>query len=202
MSEQRSEEDDEPVDGEDAADDVAGTKAPRRGIVYIGGLVPGMNPGVVRQLLSAQGSVRRLYLEPEDAAKRKRRIANGGHTSERYTEGWAEFATRAEAKMVAKVMDGSRVGPRKASRFYEDIWHIKYLSGFKWEHLTEKTEYERRQRKQRLQLELSRAKKDDEAFLRRLDKAKQVKGMEERRGVHEHKRVKRSFDQLVPIEKS
>ena len=189
-------------DDDDVHDDAPSSeKKPKRGVVYISTLAPGMNPGVVRKLLSAHATIHRLYLEPEDPSKRKRRIANGGHTAERFVEGWVEFESRKDAKRVARVVDGSRVGPRKASRFYEDIWRIKYLPGFTWDHLTEKTEFERRQRAQRLKLELARAKKDDEAFLQRLEKSKQVKGMEERRGVNEAKRVKRSFAQLAPIVK-
>ena len=48
--------------------------------------------------------------------------------------------------------------------FHDDIWCIKYLSGFKWSHLTEKLTYDTKVREQRLATELSMARKEHSAY--------------------------------------
>ena len=66
--------------------------------------------------------------------------------------------------------------------FYaHDLWNVKYLHKFKWNHLTEKMAYEQRVKRDKLQQELSAAKKESAFYLRKVDEAKAIAAMEEKR---------------------
>ncbi len=45
----------------------------------------------VRDLLSKYGAIDRVYLAPEDSAKRRHRKRMGGNGKVNYVEGWIEF---------------------------------------------------------------------------------------------------------------
>ena len=40
------------------------------------------------------------------------------------------------ARMVALSLNGQKMINKKGSFYSEDIWNLKYLSKFKWHHLT------------------------------------------------------------------
>lgn len=42
------------------------------------------------------------------------------------------------AKQVAKVLNATIIGGKKNSHYHDDMWNIKYLPKFKWDHLTER----------------------------------------------------------------
>lgn len=90
-----------------------------RGVVYLSSLPPFMKPAKVRHLLEKFAPITRLYLVEEDAALRRRRIKSGGNRKKKYTEGWIEFAEKAQAKQVAVHLNGSLVGGKKRN-FYHD----------------------------------------------------------------------------------
>lgn len=75
------------------------------------------------------------HLDPKVAARRKK---YGGNKKQNYTEGWIEFLDKAVAKQVAKVLNTTIIGGKKNSHYHDDIWNIKYLPKFKWDHLTER----------------------------------------------------------------
>lgn len=74
----------------------------------------------------------------KDPSVRKRRIKFGGNKKQNYTEGWVEFKDKRIAKRVALTLNGNTVGGKKRNYHHDDIWNIKYLSKFKWTHITEK----------------------------------------------------------------
>lgn len=41
------------------------------------------------------------------------------------------------AKTVAQMLNAQVIGGKKGDRWHDDIWTMKYLSGFKWEMLGE-----------------------------------------------------------------
>jgi hypothetical protein len=61
-----------------------------------------MKPAKLRQLLSEQGEVQRLYCAPEDASARRARKQRGGNTGKMFTEGWVEFADKRVAKQARR----------------------------------------------------------------------------------------------------
>ncbi|CAI5720897.1 unnamed protein product [Peronospora destructor] len=182
-------------------------KAARRGVVYISRVPPFMKPEKLRYLLTKYGDLNRIYLVPEDKALHNKRVSTGGNRRQKYTEGWIEFEDKKVAKRVAKLLNTTQIGGRKRDYYHDDIWNLKYLKGFKWDHLTEKIAYENRIRDQKLRMEIAQAKKENEAYLERVDQSKQFEKMEARKADKKMDRnrtqdtmqqVRRTFHQKTP----
>ena len=56
-------------------------------------------------------------VENEGKAKRQR--------GPKYTEGWVEFKSKRDAKLIAKQLNNQQVGGRRRTPWYDDIWNIK-----------------------------------------------------------------------------
>ena len=72
-----------------------------------------------------------------DAGVRKRRKKLGGDSGKNYTEGWVEFEDKRVAKATATILNGQQIGGKRRSAHHFDLWCLKYLPKFKWDHLTE-----------------------------------------------------------------
>lgn len=48
-----------------------------------------------------------------------------------------EFEDKAVAKRVAALLNGQQMGGPRRSAYHYDLWTLKYLPKFKWDHLTE-----------------------------------------------------------------
>lgn len=59
------------------------------------------------------------------------------HQAANFTEAWVEFLDKNVAKTVARMLNAEVIGGKKGDRWRDDIWTMKYLSGFKWEMLGE-----------------------------------------------------------------
>lgn len=156
-------------------------KYEKKGVVYISRIPPHLKPQKLRQLLEEHGEVGRLYLAPEDPALRRKRKQQGGNSGKNFTEGWVEFEDKAQAKQVAAMLNGQQMGGKRRSAYFYDLWCIKYLPKFKWDHLTEEINYQKAVREQRLAAEVSAAKRERDFYLSRVDKAKAVTAMSERK---------------------
>lgn len=128
-------------------------KEKKKGIIYISRIPHGMTVAKVRHLLSGFGEVDRIYLqdgrEKETGEKRTGRQSKSAH----FTEGWVEFLDRKVAKATAEMLNaepigaasggsgggkgGKKAGGLGARRWRDEIWTMKYLSGFKWGMLSE-----------------------------------------------------------------
>lgn len=51
---------------------------------------------------------------------------------------------------VAQALNNNIIGGKKRNFYHDDMWNLKYLKGFRWDHLTEKFAYERRVREAKL----------------------------------------------------
>ncbi|CAI9101618.1 OLC1v1038986C1 [Oldenlandia corymbosa var. corymbosa] len=155
-------------------------KAKNRGVCYLSRIPPHMDPLQLRQILSQYGEIQRIYLEPENADAQVKRKQAGGFRGREFSEGWVEFAKKGVAKRVAKMLNGEQIGGRKRSKFYYDIWNIKYLSKFKWDDLTEERAHKKASREQKLALELSAAKRERDFYLSNVDQARALNSIAER----------------------
>ena len=72
-----------------------------------------------------------------DASARKRRKKMGKNSGKNFTEGWIEFEDKRVAKQIAQMLNGQPMGGKRRSAYHYDLWCLKYLSRFKWDHLTE-----------------------------------------------------------------
>ncbi|KAI8102891.1 hypothetical protein M9434_005683 [Picochlorum sp. BPE23] len=155
-------------------------KAKKRGIIYLSRLPPNMKPQKIRHLLEQYGEIGRVYLAAEDPSVRKKRKKMGGHSGKKFTEGWVEFEDKKDAKLVAKLLNGEPMGGKKRSAHYYDLWCIKYLPKFSWDHLTEELNYQRAVKDQKMAAEVAAAKRERDFYLSRVDKAKAVEAIIER----------------------
>lgn len=159
---------------------VAEKKAKVPGVIFISHIPPGLTPGAIKSLLGDLNmGLTKTYIQPETDQARKRRQQFGGSSGLRYVEGWAEFSSKSKAKQVALQLNASRIGSKKQSRFYDDFWQTKYLSGFTWDMLREKTRIEKREQQLQLRAELVKANREDELFLESVGKSKKQKYLEE-----------------------
>jgi len=130
--------------------------------------------------LEQYGEVGRVYLAAEDPSLRKKRKKMGGHTGKKFTEGWVEFEDKKDAKLVASLLNGEPMGGKKRSAHYYDLWCIKYLPKFSWDHLTEELNYQRAVKDQKMAAEVAAANRERDFYLSRVDKAKAVEAIIER----------------------
>eukprot|EP00050_Salpingoeca_kvevrii_P018986 m.81009 g.81009 ORF g.81009 m.81009 type:complete len:213 (+) comp8215_c0_seq2:1377-2015(+) len=121
-------------------------------------------------------------------AKRKKM---GGNKKRKYIEGWVEFLDKKIAKRVAATLNGTQIGGRKGSMYYDDLWVMKYLPRFKWHHLTERIAYDNAVRDQRLQLHMDQVRRETATFVENVAQSKKFKAMEER---HSKKRKQQAQD--------
>ncbi|TXT04916.1 hypothetical protein VHUM_03999 [Vanrija humicola] len=145
-----------------------------------------MTPSKIRHLMSRWGEVQRVYAQAKDAntgynpnhAKEKKQKK---HQSANFTEAWVEFEDKSIAKTVAKMLNAQVIGGKKGDRWRDDIWTMRYLSGFKWEMLGEQMAYERQVHQSRLRAEITRAKADQNEYLKNVELARVLKKREEKR---------------------
>jgi ESF2/ABP1 family protein len=147
------------------------TREAQKGVVHITHIPPLMRPLKVRRLLAAFGELGRVYLEPEDAAvtARRRKSKRG---SKLFTQGWVEFADKRKAKKCALMLNGQLIAGSARSRFANDMWSIRYLSGFKWEDLTEAQQQQRAQHEASMRVEMQDAKRESTRYMEFVDFAK------------------------------
>jgi len=159
--------------------------ANKTGVIYLSRVPPFMKPSTLRSYLTPHGDTNRIFLTPEDDVQHKRRVRAGGNKKKSYTDGWVEFVSKKDAKMVANVLNGNIIGGRKGSYYYDDVWNIKYLKGFKWHHLTEQISNENAERAARLRAEISRSRKEDRDFVRDVERGKMIQGIKTKRAARQ-----------------
>jgi len=156
-----------------------------------------MTPTKLKALLGHFGEVTRVYLVEEDRTVRKRRRQRTGNASKRYTEGWVEFASKSVAKDVARSLNTTPISNHKRNVHCGDLWNLKYLSKFKWSHLTEKVAYERRVHEQKLRLETLQARKETAAYKQLVETGQKLDKIAERR---RQRAAKEGRDEAAAIE--
>lgn len=116
-----------------------------------------------------------------DPSLRKKRKKQGKDTGKIFTEGWVEFEDKSQAKQIAAALNGQPIGGRRRDAHYYDLWCMKYLPKFKWDHLTEEINYQKAIKEKRLAAEVSAATRERDFYLSRVDKAKAVEAILERK---------------------
>eukprot|EP01083_Nonionella_stella_P070536 188764_1 len=149
-------------------------KQARKGVVYLSRIPPFMQPSTLRNIMSDYGEIGRIFLVPEDAAITRKRKKFKKNRRKNFVEGWIEFSNKKIAKAVAETFNNTCIGGKKRSRYHDDIWNIKYLSGFKWNHLTEKMAYDREIKDTRMREALSAARKEDKFYRKNFAQSKRL----------------------------
>ncbi|KAI1205815.1 Pre-rRNA-processing protein ESF2 [Annulohypoxylon truncatum] len=158
---------------------VATEKAIKKsGLIYLSRIPPFMKPMKLRSLLEPYGKINRIFLTPEDPQERSRRIRQGGNKKHMYTDGWVEFVDKKDAKKAVDLLNARTIGGKKNTYYRDDIWNLLYLKGFKWHNLTEQINSEMAERTSRMRAEISKSTKENKEFVRNIEKAKVLGGMQ------------------------
>merc|ERR1719319_1701389 len=115
--------------------------------------------------------------------------------SKRFDEGWVEFLSKKVARRVAEQINNTEVQRSKKKAANDgQIWNIKYLPRFKWVHLSERLNYEKAVRQQRLRTEISQVKREADHFKSSVEFGKRrKKNKEKAKETEEVKEVKEPF---------
>ncbi|KAI8959198.1 hypothetical protein F5Y11DRAFT_12651 [Daldinia sp. FL1419] len=150
----------------------------KSGLVYLSRVPPFMKPAKLRSLLEPYGKINRIFLTPEDPQVRSRRIRQGGNKKHMYTDGWVEFVRKEDAKKAVDLLNARTIGGKKNTYYRDDIWSLLYLKGFKWHNLTEQINSEMAERTSRMRAEISKSTKENKEFVRNIERAKMLEGMQ------------------------
>lgn len=77
-----------------------------------------------------------------------------------------EFVRKADAKVVADTLNNQPVATKRRSAWCDELWNIKYLTGFCWTMLHERLAYERETYSSRMRVETAQAKREADIFKR------------------------------------
>lgn len=165
------------------------SQPPKRGVIYLSRIPPFMRPSTVRQLLSAHGSITRLFLTPEAPTSYASRKKSGGNKKRSFIDGWIEFSRKKDAKICVEAINGQIVGGKKGGWYRDDVWNAKYLRGFGWEDLMESVRREEREREEKIRVGLSREGKERREFLRGVEMGKVEEGKRRKRKEREARKV-------------
>ncbi|KXT07969.1 hypothetical protein AC579_8600 [Pseudocercospora musae] len=154
--------------------EAAAKKIRKSGVIYISRVPPFMKPQTLKHFLAPHASkgLNRIFLTPEDHTQHQNRVKRGGNKKKSYTDGWVEFNSKTEAKVAAEALNGNIIGGKKGGYYHDDLWNIKYLKGFKWEHLTEQIQNENAERAARLKREIWRTRKENQRFVEDVERGK------------------------------
>jgi ESF2/ABP1 family protein len=158
-------------------------KKDKSGVIYLSRVPPFMKPAVLRSLLTPYGAIGRIFLAPESSTSRQQRLKSGGTRRKLFLDGWVEFLHKRDAKFVASSLNAQTMGGKKRSRWHDEVWNIKYLSGVKWSQLVEQIQNENAERAAKLRLEISRTKKENAKFLENVEKGKMISGIAAKRKI-------------------
>ncbi|KAJ3273268.1 Activator of basal transcription 1 [Terramyces sp. JEL0728] len=157
-------------------------KIEKTGVCYMSRVPPFMKHTKLRSMLSKYGEIGRIYLNPEDAKIAARRKKYKHNKRQNFVEGWIEFMDKKIARKVAALLNNTNMGGKKRGYYYDDIWNIKYLPKFKWNHLTEQLAYELKVKEQKLRTEMDQVKRENKMYLKNVEKAKMLEAISKRKG--------------------
>jgi ESF2/ABP1 family protein len=158
-------------------------KTSKSGVVYISRIPPFMKPHTLKHFLEpyAPSGLGRLFLTPETSETHKSRVKSGGNKKRNFSDGWVEFMSKKEAKIAVETLNTRTIGGKKGGYYHDDVWNLKYLRGFKWRHLTEQIANENAERAARLRAEGQRERREVREYLRNVEQAKMLDGMEKKK---------------------
>ncbi|KAK3087226.1 hypothetical protein FSP39_003335 [Pinctada imbricata] len=144
------------------------------GVIYLSRVPPLMTVKKIRDIFCDFDEIGRIFLQPDERAAH-------GKKGRSFTEGWVEFGDKRKAKMVAMKLNNTTIGGKKKSRWYDELWNIKYLHRFQWAHLNERLAYEKAVHKQRLRTEISQVKREANFHIRNSEKRRKKTSEKEKK---------------------
>jgi ESF2/ABP1 family protein len=149
-------------------------KVRRTGIIYLSHIPEGMNVNVLREKLSKY-SPKRIYLVPDTKSRK-------GDKRQNYIEGWVEFEDKMFAKLCEYEINGQMIGGKKRNNnLREEIWTIKYLHKFKWHHLMEKINHNKKMREQKMKAEIAQTRRETNFIIDKYEQSKVISELKRKR---------------------
>lgn len=175
-------------------------KIHRTGVVYISHVPRSMTPSLLRNYLSPFGELGRIFLTPLIP------IISGKKGTGKFKDGWVEFKNKKHAKMAVLALNGTIMGGKKSSRFYDEIWTIKYLSGVKWNELSEKKTYSRTIKDHQIRTEIANVRRENNTYVKHVHQANRMERVSAREESPKNESVKldslkKYFGQRKPLNK-
>ena len=157
-------------------------KVRKSGVIYISNIPEGMTVSYLRHKFETYG-VTRIFLTPENPNIGKNDGSKPRFSKNRkiFKEGWVEFSSKLQAKLCEYELNGQVIGGKKNVIFREDIWTVKYLHKFKWHHLIEKTNFNRKLREQRMKAEIAQGRREANFIEQKFEQSKVVSRMNKKR---------------------
>merc|ERR1712168_217656 len=150
------------------------------GLIYISSIPEGMTPASLRQIMTKQGEIGRIYLAPWHSKNTKKQ---NSYNSGRFKEGWIEFENKRRAKKVANKLNLQPVNDKKHGAWCDQFWSLKYLSKFRWDDLHEQLEYERQHRKKTIREEFNIGRAEQNEFLKVVGSNRKKQNIERNRKI-------------------
>ena len=149
-------------------------KVKRSGVIYISYIPEGMTVSLLRKKLQKYGA-NRVFLVPDTSNSKSKKRQN-------YKEGWIEFTDKIMAKLCEYEISGKIFGGKKRNnKFREEIWNLKYLNKFKWHHLMEKLQFNKKLREHRMKAELSQSKRENNFILEKFEQSRKINFLNKKR---------------------
>ena len=89
-----------------------------------------------------------------------------------------EFVRKTQAKRACELLNGKIIGGKKGTYYHDDLWNLRYLNKYKWNHLNEQIAAENAARASRMRAEISKTTKENKEFVQNVERAKMLEGME------------------------
>jgi ESF2/ABP1 family protein len=155
-------------------------KVKRSGVIYISYIPEGMTVSFLRKKLQKYGA-NRVFLVPDTSNSKSKKRQN-------YKEGWIEFTDKIMAKLCEYEISGKIFGGKKRNnKFREEIWNLKYLNKFKWHHLMEKLQFNKKLREHRMKAELSQSKRENNFILEKFEQSRKINFLNKKRVIYSPK---------------
>lgn len=149
-------------------------KVRRSGVIYISYIPEGMTVSLLKKQLQKYG-VNRIFLVPDITSSKNKKRQN-------YKEGWIEFSDKIMAKLCEYELNGKILGGKKRNnKFREEMWNLKYLNKFKWNHLMEKLQFNKKLREHRMKAELAQTKRENNFIVEKFEQSRKINYLNKKR---------------------
>ena len=166
---------------------IAKRPQPKTGMIYLSRVPPGMDVTALRALLSRTGLLGRIWLRPKGNESNRRGAS--------FRDGWVEYKSRKDAKRSVRLLNGQpMISGKRPGRWRDDLWCMKFLSGFVWEDLSKEVFGVARERTLKVREQVAAARSEKSWIEKRAAIANAV-----RKGSQEDRKLVRTFKQKSVI---
>ncbi|KAJ5947311.1 hypothetical protein N7466_000326 [Penicillium verhagenii] len=167
-------------------------KKQKLGVVYLSSLPPYLRPMALKSILEKRGfPLTKVFLSKQVNDKYKK-----SNKRQLYTEGWVELRKK-DAKIMAETLNAMTIGG--LGYYRDDLFNMKYLSGFRWDDLTDQINRERAERESKRRVEDARAHKEEKMFLAGVESGRVADGMAKKNEEKRKRKLEEAGKDAEPV---